>query len=71
MTLAKAISGQHVVMVHISSPTPALLDLARASCSFGLGEPTAELNFLNQTGHDGRGTGLTSVIGVLWSQVLM
>ena len=47
------------------------MDLERDSCSFGLVDPTAELNFLSQTGHAGSGSGLASVIGVLWSQVSM
>ena len=36
-----------------------------------MGEATAELNFLSQMGHDGSGTGLASVMDVLWSQVSM
>ena len=69
LTLAKAISGLHVVIAQISSLTPALklscIDLARASWSVGLDEPTAELNFLSHVGHDGRGMGLFSVVVIL------
>ena len=69
LTLAKSISGWHIVMAQNIFPTPALylscIDLARASCSLGLDYPTAELYFLSQVGHDGRGVGLFSVVVIL------
>ena len=72
--LVKAISGRHIVMAQMSSPTPALylicILLASSACLDGSVGPIAALNFFNHVGSVGSGVGLFAVRGTLPSQEL-
>ena len=65
-------SGRHVVIAQMSSPTPPLYLIcileANLAWSLGSGGPVAALNFLSHVGSVGRGVGLFAVRGTLPSQ---
>ncbi len=71
--LVKAMSGLHVVMAHISSPTLPLylicIFVANSCCSVGSVEPIAALNFSIQVVSVGNGGGRFLLMGKLLSQV--
>jgi hypothetical protein len=73
LTLVNAMSGRHVVIAQISSPTPDLylicILVARSCCALDSEGPIAELNFFIQLGSVGSGVGQFLVMGTLESHV--